>query len=330
MPGDPLDCQSFYPARLDGAVAGSSYLVRLGSGSGSVGTLTVSVAGPLPTPVLNPANGNHYRLVKSLSIAWDNARQRAENESFMGVPGHLAALQDADENTFVYGLGPDTASLCWIGGYQDVSAPDYVEPDGGWRWVTGEPWCYTNWSDGVPFDASGDENFLAYGCSLCGPEVWSDYARFIYTTEFAQGYVIEFETGPWCSAAAGTTYCSAGTHSLGAEARICAVGSPAVADEALCLSVVDLPPGRWGLFFFGADPAFVPLGNGFRCVVGSPRRMVPPQVADSSGRAALQIDLASPPYSTDFTPGVTRYFQFWYRDGAAGANLTDGVAVTFE
>jgi hypothetical protein len=30
----------------------------------------------------------------------------------------------------------------WIGGYQDSNAS---EPEGGWNWVTGEPWIYTNW-----------------------------------------------------------------------------------------------------------------------------------------------------------------------------------------
>ena len=38
-------------------------------------------------------------------------------------------------------LGP--LDVWWLGGYQDTSTPDYREPGGGWRWVTGEPWGYT-------------------------------------------------------------------------------------------------------------------------------------------------------------------------------------------
>ena len=39
--------------------------------------------------------------------------------------------------------GKRPANAPWLGGYQDTSTPDYREPGGGWRWVTGEPWGYT-------------------------------------------------------------------------------------------------------------------------------------------------------------------------------------------
>jgi len=32
-----------------------------------------------------------------------------------------------------------------------------LEPDGGWQWITGEPWVYTNWDIGEPNnDYQGD------------------------------------------------------------------------------------------------------------------------------------------------------------------------------
>jgi hypothetical protein len=37
-----------------------------------------------------------------------------------------------------------------MGAYQDRTAPDYSEPSGGCRWVTGEPWGYTDWFPGEP------------------------------------------------------------------------------------------------------------------------------------------------------------------------------------
>jgi hypothetical protein len=36
-----------------------------------------------------------------------------------------------------------------------------VEPDGGWQWVTGEAFSYTNWRLGEP-NNNGDENRIQY------------------------------------------------------------------------------------------------------------------------------------------------------------------------
>ena len=35
-------------------------------------------------------------------------------------------------------------------GFQDLNDPMYSEPGGGWKWITGEPWVYTNWLIGEP------------------------------------------------------------------------------------------------------------------------------------------------------------------------------------
>ena len=40
----------------------------------------------------------------------------------------------------------------WLGGFQDTNDPGYYEPDGAWKWVTGEPWSYANWKLGEPND----------------------------------------------------------------------------------------------------------------------------------------------------------------------------------
>ena len=39
-------------------------------------------------------------------------------------------------------------------------APDYPKTEGKWRWVTGEPWLYTNWGEGSPKDTPGDETYV--------------------------------------------------------------------------------------------------------------------------------------------------------------------------
>jgi len=67
--------------------------------------------------------------------------------------GHLATITSEAENAFIYGLASNNIALwhslpngCvlgpWLGGTQPTGSS---EPGGGWRWVTGETWSYTNW-----------------------------------------------------------------------------------------------------------------------------------------------------------------------------------------
>jgi hypothetical protein len=80
---------------------------------------------------------------------------------FAGYRGHLATVTSAAENQFVsaYLTANPPHNTVWLGGYQDLSAPDYREPAGGWRWVTGEPWAYTSWGGAEPNNA-GNEHAL--------------------------------------------------------------------------------------------------------------------------------------------------------------------------
>jgi len=85
--------------------------------------------------------------------------------------GYLATITSAEENAFVYGLasanpsfwrlmlwGGDYALGPWLGG---VQPPGSTEPAGGWQWVTGEAWSYTDWqpATGEP-NNQGDEDRL--------------------------------------------------------------------------------------------------------------------------------------------------------------------------
>lgn len=74
--------------------------------------------------------------------------------------GYLATLSSPAENNFVFSL--IDAPQFWndsingsgpaIGGFQPEGSP---EPGDGWRWVTDEPWSYTNWFPGQPDDGAG-------------------------------------------------------------------------------------------------------------------------------------------------------------------------------
>ena len=111
---------------------------------------------PLQWRVQDGGNGHWYVAHRwPASRTWEASRDAAAEAG-----GHLACLTSAAENEWVGarlrlaqpGCVPGQEGW-FLGGYQDFEAPDYVEPGGGWRWITGEPWAFTAWLTGV---AGGD------------------------------------------------------------------------------------------------------------------------------------------------------------------------------
>jgi Lectin C-type domain len=125
----------------------------------------------------------------SSPLTWVEARGAAEALTFGGQRGHLVTIASVEEQQFIVrSVLPALAQYSdwWLGGYQDKTASDYREPAGGWRWVTGEPWSFTNWQAGQPDNSKGAEDRL----HLVNNGRWNDVA-----SSFALGgYVIEFDT----------------------------------------------------------------------------------------------------------------------------------------
>jgi fibronectin type 3 domain-containing protein len=146
-----------------------------------------AVNGIAAPPVYNPANGHWYQEVQGPALTWAQARDAAAALSYAGLPGHLATLNAFNEDQFIVNNVPNaqSGSTHWIGGYQDRLAPDYSEPVGGWRWVTGEPWGYTNWNGGEPNNAGGVEDFLQW----LPPGNWNDVPGAATIT----GFLVEYE-----------------------------------------------------------------------------------------------------------------------------------------
>ena len=72
----------------------------------------------------------------------------------------------------------------WLGGFQpDGSA----EPNGGWQWITGEPWDYTNWDSPEPneYANSGEDKLQIYANGY-----WNDISHTALNTG---GYIVEYE-----------------------------------------------------------------------------------------------------------------------------------------
>jgi len=143
-------------------------------------------------PVVNPANGHGYlRIDVDAGITWTDANAAAIAMNYMGGPGHLATITSAAEQSFVVANLGARRGL-WLGGIQPPGSP---EPAGGWTWITGEPWSYTNWSSGEPnelftfFNNLTEDRLIFWGTS----GLWNDLAEANNRPNDANGYIVEFE-----------------------------------------------------------------------------------------------------------------------------------------
>jgi hypothetical protein len=147
----------------------------------------------MAAPTYFDATGSWYDVVLTSSETWTSARTAAAATSFLELPGRLATITSQAENDFVLSLIPVSAPQgFWIGGFQ-TGGP---EPSGGWRWITDEPWDWTNWDVGEPNNAAGAENFLEmYGWpGPGGVGKWNDNRDD--QTYWTSGYVIEYAPVP--------------------------------------------------------------------------------------------------------------------------------------
>ena len=110
----------------------------------------------------------HWYAADPVSRGWAAAQAAARARG-----GHLATMTSAAETAFVVASqGVLAVDRPWLGGFQDLNAPHYAEPAGGWRWVTGEPWDYTQWGVAEPNDA-GNEHWLHFDVPT---GLWNDHA----------------------------------------------------------------------------------------------------------------------------------------------------------
>ncbi len=157
------------------------------------------VAEPIEWPVSEGGNGHYYQLAYSPAI-WSEAKSNAEVVTYIGekgnlaMKGHLATITSEDENTFILNAFKTKGfnSSSWIGGFQP---PESSEPTGDWRWVTGEPWEFTNWNRTEPNDSAG-EDCLAINLTDY-PGQWADYHGGLnpeeQTPSVRSSYIIEYE-----------------------------------------------------------------------------------------------------------------------------------------
>jgi hypothetical protein len=126
-------------------------------------------------------------------------------------------------------------------------------------------------------------------------------------------------------------FCVPEVNSTGQPALISLVGTASLSANNAGLRCTQLPSTTAGLFFFGTgslNPGN-PFGNGRLCISGSIRRL--PLTQAVAGVVNQAQNFGSTPYA-GIQAGDVRFFQFWYRNtaaGGAGFNLSDGIRVTF-
>ncbi len=111
-----------------------------------------------------PSTGHYYEYVADVGIPWTEARVKAEERTYNGLPGYLATITSADEAQLT---GEQADGTGWIGGSD-------AEVEGTWKWVTGPEagtvfWmgdsngfapngAFSFWNTGEPNNL-GDENY---------------------------------------------------------------------------------------------------------------------------------------------------------------------------
>lgn len=310
------------------AQTGEQFFIRVGGYNGLNGSGTLTVEQTLP--MLNPANDHYYEVIWG-NVDWSTADQLASGRTFMGFPGHLVTISDAAEDAFVYStLAGGPLGNSWLGAFQDMTSPTYSEPSGGWTWVTGEPFSYTNWTANEPNNGGGQEHYLGYFPA----DRWNDYTL---VSGNVASFVVEYE-----SVDIGVAYCLPGAaNSTGAPATLSAFGSTSIATNDVTLAASGLPTNQFGIFVTSMVQAFVPgtggTSNGNLCLGGTiGRYRLPGQIlsSGSSGSFSFTIDLTALPQGGSFLaamPGDTWNFQAWHRDGVGlGSNFTHGLEITLQ
>lgn len=182
--------QANLPSRKDQGVSPARHRVRpLALLLLALALIASPVSAQNGAPVFNPSNGHWYQAVRPPSgLAWEQARAAAESLFHGGYRGHLATFTSDAEYQFVRErvlAGLPINYGFWLGGYQDRAAPDYREPDGGWRWITGEPWGYTHWGAGLPDNNGTEDHLIIHNDARSWGDIVASFRMDWYLVEFS-------------------------------------------------------------------------------------------------------------------------------------------------
>ncbi|MDQ5908136.1 MAG: hypothetical protein QG599_227 [Pseudomonadota bacterium] len=188
----------------------------------TLSNLPVSLVRGTPQTFTRPEGGTHWYEAVYLpdsGLNWLQARALAEEAG-----GYLATITSNAEGEHIFSLIDDpkywyqwdsthsyVMSGPFLGGYQPGQS---AEPSGGWRWVSGEAFSYTNWcKDGVeadqdprnnnqPNDATGGQDVIAFGEVNAPVSYWGDFPHSVGglndqgSDTKVYGFIIEYDANP--------------------------------------------------------------------------------------------------------------------------------------
>jgi hypothetical protein len=179
----------------DGGLRGNDFARRL---EGELAKRDVDVPGALRRHLnhRNPerfnGNGHYYEIVNDSRnewyINWYDAKDEAASLTLpsdsacpYGYKGYLATITSQDELDFIDTVLTDyyfESGALWIG-LTDA------EVEGTFKWITGEPYDFENWSAGEPNNWGGNEDYARFWKNL----KWND----VPGTAEGKGYLVEYE-----------------------------------------------------------------------------------------------------------------------------------------
>jgi len=169
-----------------------------------LGSLASTVQGdPVQWTVGEGGNGHWYEGIACQDFCtWQEAR-----DSAIAMGGDLASVNTEGENDFIFSVIAKNEALWfnfqgvtvgpYLGGYQNINAPDYSEPNGGWYWADGSSFdSYTAWNEGEPGNSCGGlpENFVNYMGFGSPSMLWNDIGDECHGG--LAGFVIEWDHDP--------------------------------------------------------------------------------------------------------------------------------------
>ena len=192
--------------------------------------------GAVQWTVAEGGNGHwYYAVVVGSGLTWEQANELASEQG-----GHLVTAVTEAENLWISATLLNDGDLWggsygpFMGGWQNLDSADYSEPDGGWEWVTGESWIYSNWTD-CDNCCGGQAHMLYHSATNDGGHGWQDVEYSDSNSSF-KSYIVEWD--------ADSLSVDCNTNGIPDECDIADgtsedINSDGVPDECQCLADID-------------------------------------------------------------------------------------------